>query len=441
MTNSGAPGPVLIDFPIDVLFSPPQHARISWGAIAVPTPSLPGPDPSAIVTLVQLWTAAKRPIIITGTGARASNEVLIKLASKMRTPVFYSSKYSNAVPYGHELRGGPATNLAKLLALGKPQPDFVVLLGARTGFLLAGRSGTIIPSDNCNIVQVDVDGGEIGKSLPIDLAIVSDASLFCEAVLEKLAVKDLSADDQWVQSCSSLKDMPSSFAKDARTQPDGRLHPFHAMQALMTSLPPDSIITIDGGEAGQWALGHLEKAKPYLAMVSTGYLGFLGNGWGYSLGASIAEPQRLIVNIQGDGSAGFHIAELDTFARHGLRILTVVINNYVWGMSLNGQELVYGTKTDARPASKLSRSTAYEIVAQGFGCVGAKVEDFGEIQPEIERLSEISGPALLSLIVSDKPITPATRSMVSMTDDPDVIVVPYYDNVPRPYFKQHANGH
>ena len=151
--------------------------------------------------------------------------------------------------------------------------------------------------------------------------------------------------------------------------------------------------------------------------------------------------------MHGDGSAGFHIQELDTFARFGLNILTVIANNYVWGMSVNGQDLIYSGKSDARPAITLSKQCRYDVVAQGFNCDGAYVTEFDDIKPTVESLSKSGKPGLINMIVSVQPTTPATQSMVGMTDDENVIVVPYYDNVPRAFYKESkdkeekANGH
>jgi thiamine pyrophosphate-dependent acetolactate synthase large subunit-like protein len=354
--NAGIKGPVLLDFPIDVLFSPPQQHRISYGAIDVAPAAPPGPDPAAVDRLLASWKSAKRPVIITGTGARGTDKILTKLAEATNTPVFYSNKFSTPIPSNHELRGGPATGLAALA--GQEPADFVLLLAARTGFLLGGRSGAIISNDS-TIAQVDLDGSEIGKSHAVHIGITSDATLFCEAVVGKISTTPLDRHDSWIKTCRALTTSPLPYEEDAKVQKDGQLHPFHALSAVMNSLPRDSIIMVDGGEAGQWACMTLEQAKPHVAIVATGYLGFLGNGWGYSIGAAVADPSRLVVNIHGDGSAGFHIQELDTISRHGLKILTVVVNNYVWGMSINGQDLLYKGQTSVRPAVHLSKSCNY----------------------------------------------------------------------------------
>lgn len=434
--NSGIKGPVLIDFPIDVLFTPPQMHRIAFGAITAPPAYNAAPDPAAVDNVIGQWNKAKRPVIITGTGARGTDAALVKLAEATHSPVFYSNKFSSPIPANHELRGGMATRLAAFA--GGPQPDFVLLLGARTGFLLGGRGGAIIPNKDCVLAQVDLDGSEIGKSHAVEIGIVSDVGLFAEALLEKKSKIAVKRNDEWIRDCKDHKSTLSNYIKDGEVMPDGLLHPYLAMNAFMRALPKDSIIMIDGGEAGQWAAMTVEAAEPKVAIVSTGYLGHLGNGWGYSLGAAVADPSRLVVNVHGDGSAGFHIQELDTFARFGLNILTLVANNYVWGMSFNGQELIYQGKSQARPAIRLSKSCKYEVVAQGFNNDGAFVDKFEDIKPTTERMSRSGKPGLINMIVSPQPTTPATLSMVGMTEDKNVIVVPYYDNVPRPYYKDGA---
>ena len=111
---------------------------------------------------------------------------------------------------------------------------------------------------------------------------------------------------------------------------------------------------------------------------------------------------------------------------------------------ITGQDLLYEGKTKVRPAIALSKQCRYDIVAQGFGCAGEIITEFDKIKPTVEKLSKSGKPGLINLIVSVSPTSPATQSMVGMTDDDNVIVVPYYDNVPRPFYKEKAekaNGH
>ncbi|KAK5056792.1 hypothetical protein LTR84_012324 [Exophiala bonariae] len=448
---SGIPGPVVVDFPIDVLFHPPRMSAIAYGSVMHAPAAAPAPDSASLDDLLKLWKAAHRPVIISGTGAarttarngggreKQSASPLLQLAEATHTPVFYSQKYAPALPFEHALRGGPAGSLAILPYIGKQQPDLVLLLGARTGFLLGGRSGAIIPTgDACKLVQVDIDGTEIGKSHAVDLGIVSDARNFISALLDRIKTgESIDKHEPWIQDIQDLKNTPSPHAGESEKGSDGRLHPYHTIRAIYESIPPDSIVILDGGEASVWAGENVEVARPSCAITSTGYLGFLGNGWGYSLGAAVAAgPETLVLNVHGDGSAGFHIQELDTYARHNLNVLTVVMNNYVWGMSIAGQDIMYGSDDPARMVSALSEATRYDVVAQGFGCKGAfATESIDEVKAKVKDLAASKGAGLLNVIISKNPVTAVTQAMVGKTDDPNVIVVPYYDNVPRPYYR------
>ena len=370
---------------------------------------------------------------------------LASLAESTKTPVFHSMKFSTLLPLKSPVRAGPAQNLAMLGLQGKKKPDFIVLLGARTGFLMGGRNGAILPNEGCKLVQIDIDGTEIGRSHAIDVGVISDAAQAIAAMSAEVEKTPFQAPQAWLEEAMSLKGLKSQFEDQASEAPDGRISPHHAMKTFLGSLEPGAIIVTDGGECGLWYADNFELGRPSLSMNSTGYLGFLGNGWGYALGAAIADPSKQVVNLQGDGSAGFHIAELETYSRFKLRILTVVFNNYVWGMSQSGQDLIYGEKTPARPVSALPPTTEYDVVAKGFGCAGAKVSKISEIGQAVKELTA-AGPSCLNIIISNKPIHPGTASMVQPTDDPNIIVVPYYDNLPRPHFKTKGqngvqNGH
>ncbi|KAF2636937.1 thiamine diphosphate-binding protein, partial [Massarina eburnea CBS 473.64] len=381
--GTGTPGPTLVDFPIDVLFTPVDNERIAWGGATAPLSAVPGPAPGAVKEVLEMLRKAERPVVIVGTGAGKAVAEIEALVDNIGIPVFHSPKYSTKFKHTHPSHAGSAMTLALLPALGSPQPDLVLLLGARTGFLLGGRSGAIIPTtEACKVIQVDIDGTEIGRSEHVALGVVSDTQLFVSSLVAELgkSSEKFRIPEPWTRTVLGLKSWkaPHNESEPKIDEKNGHLHPYHAMKNLYQHLPSDSIVCIDGGEAGGWAMQLLPEARASLSMVCTGYLGFLGNGWGYSLGAAVADREtgsdRLVLNIQGDGSAGFHIAELDTYKKFGLRILTVIVNNSVWGMSKAGQEILYGHLTKERPAAILNPSTRYDIIAQGFAMPGLIVD-------------------------------------------------------------------
>lgn len=368
-------------------------------------------------------------------GTNQTAKQLLQLIETTQTPVFQSGKGFGTIPVDHPLNAGSVVNLAKLAAQGESPPDLIILLGVRTGMFMGGRSGAILPNTGCKFVQVDTDGGEIGRSLAVDIGIVSGVTLALVALNEAVGKSPFIASEAWPTLATGVKKVPNPHEKDDKVMPDGRMNPYFAIKEILSSLEPGSIVSIDGGESGSWTSDLIEAARPWRSYFSAGYLGMLSSGFGYSLGCAIADPSRQIINIQGDGSSGFHIQELDTFARWKLNILTVVVNNDVWGMSIHGQEMVYKDHTPARPVSRLSPKTEYHTIAQGFGNTAAKVVSLDDICPTVKRLSAAEGPGFINLIVSDNPTHEGTIAMVSPTEDPNWIVVPYYDNVPRPFYK------
>ncbi|KAL3437758.1 thiamine pyrophosphate enzyme, N-terminal TPP binding domain-containing protein [Aspergillus tetrazonus] len=447
--TAGAPGPALLDFPIDVLFTPVHEKLISWGSITSPRSYAPGPHVEAVKDTVDLLKAATRPAIIIGSGGQGEETTahLLSLSNSHNIPIFDTQKcmLSSTLSRKCKFYGGSADKLALLPAVQAPHPDLILLLGARTGMFLGGRSGAIIPfHDKCKLIHVDVDGGEIGRTLPVDLGVISDVGQFVSSLDDQLrslsATENRKTDADWVSKVSSIKARPSPWDSDWETTLSGRMHPHHALKALFTSLSSDPriqnpILVLDGGECALWAHSLAHILNPRAILKSTGALGFLGNGFGYTLGAAIAAPGTKVINVQGDGSAGFHLMELDTYARLGVEVITVVMNNHCWGMSSNGQQLVYGDLNPKRPVSALSAVTGYADVSRGLGNRGFKAQRVEEVLDAAHELLEREGPACLELIVDSKPIHPVTEMMVGKTEDPDLVVVPYYDNIPRAYYK------
>lgn len=359
----------------------------------------------------------------------------------VQTPVFQGPKMATYSAVDAAYDAGAWSNLAALPFIGKPRPDMILLLGGRPGMLLAGQTGAILPPEGCTLIHVDTDGAEIGRFLHTDIGILADVLQTIRALNIELSRQEspLKAPPDWLALATSLQNLPSPAAQEPVLMPSGRLHPYHALKGVFSSLEPGAIVCLDGGECSVWAGDVIREARPHLMLGPLGYLAFLGTGFGYSLGAAIAEPTRQVVNLQGDGSAGFHFVELDTYARFNLNILTVVVNNYAWGMSLHGQELFYGDKHPARMVSRLSPSAEYHKVAAGFGNEAALVTRLEEIDTAVKSLSSAYArkqrPACLNLIVDDAPIHMLTRLLMNSNPSPHQINIPYYQPIPRPYYK------
>ncbi len=168
----------------------------------------------------------------------------------------------------------------------------------------------------------------------------------------------------------------------------------------------------------------LHEAAPRRAM-GCGYLGFLGMTPGLAIGAQVAEPDHRVVLVVGDGGAGFHPQEIDTMVRHRLPIITVVVNNASWGMSLHGQEILY--REEAGVVSLLA-DTAFERVAEGFGALGLRVDRIADVAGAVRAALAHDGPSLINLTVSKNVAHPITAAMLGAVGAGGT-VIPYYDNV------------
>jgi acetolactate synthase-1/2/3 large subunit len=424
---SGRPGPVFLEMPIDIMFAP-----LAADALTLPTrPALasrPAPTPEAVAAIIELLAAASRPAVIVGGGALSArcSALLASFAELTATPVLASSKANGAIAADHPFNAGPAGTLAAA-ALGAKQPaDLVILIGARAGLFLGGRAGAIIP-DSAKLVQIDIDGGEIGRLRSPDIAVTADSAEALAGLLAAAKTRTWAARGPWNALLQQCREGATAAFKDApqETKP-GVIHPFHAARAVAEALSPETAIAYDGGEAPAWFQPFGRSPGPGLYM-GNGYLGTLGVGQGYAIGLARARPNQPVALIMGDGAAGFHIAEFDSMARHHLPILTVIFNNAAWGMSLHGQELVFGKQNLA--AVKLAPS-AYHKVAEGFGCAGEEITRFEDIAPAVRRAQGRAGPTCLNIMTDADVAHPVTAMMVGRLDAEDEIAIPYYENIP-----------
>jgi acetolactate synthase-1/2/3 large subunit len=212
---------------------------------------------------------------------------------------------------------------------------------------------------------------------------------------------------------------------------EGRLHPYYATKALIDALPNNAIIVCDGGESSIWVRDHV-RTKGEGSFLIVGYLGTLGVGQGYAMGAARAYPDRPVYLFAGDGGVGFHIQEFDTMVRHSLNIHTVVLNNACWGMSQNGQDLMYGKQS--RSIVELA-DTSYDVVAEGFGCKGIRIERMDEIAAAINETKSAALPYCINVRIDESVINPYTYVMIGLAapqegeSEVGGVVIPYYDNI------------
>jgi acetolactate synthase-1/2/3 large subunit len=423
--TTGRRGPVVVELPIDVLHMLTAESRVSepTGLAVHPRPA---PSQAELDKLAQLLANAKRPAIIVGGEARFTDcaAALARLADRSGIPVFASKRGLGLLPAGHPCDGHDASNLALLAANGHPGPDVVVVAGARLGLFLGGLGHSVLPAD-ARLVQICSDAGEIGRIREIDLPVVADVGAALEALLEATADSAWPDWSDWAALATGQQHLRSRSYPQAETGQG--LHPFHVMAEVAAVAGPEAVYAIDGGEAGQWAVQHTRTSGPG-RVITTGYFGGLGVGPGYAIGAQIAAPDRRVVLVSGDGSLGFHLQEFDTMVHHGYPIVTVVLNNGIWGMSLHGQQIMYGRDYQAI-ATLPGRN--YAEIARGFGCHAERVSSFAELRPALERAFAAERASCVEVLIDPDVVSPGLVQMLGdVNPATPQIIIPYYQNIP-----------
>lgn len=254
--TASPPGPVLLDLPIEVLFAPVQTARLSWGSLGAPPAYPPAPHPGAIRRAAELLRAARRPVVVTGSGASRALRVgggdgvggggdFARFVEEAQIPVFASSKHSSPLPFAAGLRCGNVARLSALEAMDHPPPDLVLLLGARSGMFFGTRSDSSLPSHEATkYIQVDLDSAELGRMIPLDVGITSDVVTAVQALSDEVRRMGYQAPPEWVKTVTSLRALPLPWENQPQVSEAGKMHPYHAIKTAFDALPPDSIISM-----------------------------------------------------------------------------------------------------------------------------------------------------------------------------------------------------
>jgi acetolactate synthase-1/2/3 large subunit len=394
--RNGRPGPVLIEFPLDLLGKELQEPLDYEPTFATRC----GPDPTAVASVAGILSDAERPIIYAGQGvhyARAWKE-LRELAELLNIPVTTSLQGKSAFPEDHPLSLGSG---------GRSRPrevheflhDADVIFGIGCSFALTAF-GLQMPRDKV-IIQATLDAGDINKDIRVQHALVGDAQLILRALLAELEGRNNPRAEERGRSLpgkiqavreSWLADWMPKLASD-----EVPLSPYRVLWELMRTVDlDDTIITHDAGSPRD-ELSPFWQSRTPLSYIGWGKTTLLGSGLGYAMGAKLARPEKLCINVWGDAAIGFTGMDFETAVRERIPILSILLNNFCMAIELP----IMPVATEKYSSTDISGH--YSDMARALGGYGERVTEPSEIAGAISRGVEKTRegtPALLEFITS-----------------------------------------
>ena len=408
IAGTGRPGPVLVDITKDVTantceFEPKEPTA---------TRKLIKCTDEEIQTAISLIQAAKKPFIYVGGGAVISGayKEVREFAELADAPVC-DTLMGKGVFDGHDPRytGMVGMHGTKASNLGVSDCDLLIALGARFSDRVVGNPKKF--AENAKVLQIDIDAAEINKNIKTDVSLVGDLKEVLFKVNQMLSQQKHT---EWMQHMEELKEKyPLSYDDSALSCP-------YIMEEIDRVTKGQAIITTDVGQHQMWAAQYYKYSMPR-TFLSSGGLGTMGYGLGACIGAKMGRPDKVCINIAGDGCFRMNMNELATASRYNIPIIQVVINNHVLGMVRQWQTLFYGKRYSQ---TVLNDSVDFCKVAEGLGCAAIRVTKKEEVAPVLEKALSLGRPVLLDCMIpeDDKvfPMVPAGAPISEVFDAQDL---------------------
>ncbi|HVW24581.1 MAG TPA: thiamine pyrophosphate-binding protein [Polyangiaceae bacterium] len=377
IAQANVPGPVYLEMPLDLLMSTAEPG----GPASKPSPpARPAGNTDAIFRAADVLRKAERPCFLVGAQLRWSGDAdaLRRFADAVRAPFFLNGMARGALPHAHPCLF--ARSRRKALA----ESDAIFVFGTPFDFRVDyGRAPTWNPA--AKVVQIDLDGAELGRNRTVDVPIHGDSGLVLDQLAVAIGSKEAPA---FLSSLRAAEDAQRrNMLREIESDADPP-NPLRVCHELGKRLGPRDVVVGDGGDFVATAAYVIPLEWPQLWM-DPGPFGTLGIGPGYAMAAQLARPDARTVIVYGDGSFGLHAMEFEAMARQGIPVVAVIGNDAGWTQIRRGQVMMYGE--DRAVATALAH-TRYDQVVEAVGGRGFWVE----------RIADL-GPALDAAFASDRP--------------------------------------
>ena len=409
IAKSGRPGPVLVDITKDVTAAKTEYTKVEPKEIKPFVSEIKEEDLEKAVEMIQ---EAKRPFIFVGGGAVAADawKEVRELAHKIQAPVTDSLMGKGVFDGEDELYTGMlGMHGTKASNLGVTKCDLLITIGARFSDRVTGNTRNF--ARNAKVLQIDVDATEINKNILVDCSVLGDAKVILQKLNEKISEKE---HKEWIETIEELKEKyPLRYNQEGLTGPA-------VIEELYRQTKGDAIIVTEVGQHQMWAAQYYKYKMPR-RFLSSGGLGTMGYGLGAAIGAKTANPDKVVINVAGDGCFRMNMNEIATATRNNMPLIQVVINNHVLGIVRKWQTLFY----DHRYSNTvLNDKVDFVKLAEAMGAVGIRVTKKEELADAIKKAIELNTTVVLDCIIDsdDKvfPMVPAGANIEDAFDEDDL---------------------
>ncbi len=383
IARSGRPGPVLVDITKDVTAAMYEYSRQEPQEV----PSSAKYTQADIEAALTLIRESKRPYIYLGGGAIISEacEEVREFARRIDAPVCDTLMGKGAFDGRDAMYTGMiGMHGTKTSNLGVSECDLLIALGARFSDRVVGNANRF--ASGAKVLHIDIDAAEINKNIKTDTSVVGDLKEVLTLLNEKI---DQMSHPKWHAHILELKEkFPLKYEQSGLSCP-------YIIEEIDRLTKGDAIITTDVGQHQMWAAQYYKYTQPR-SFLSSGGLGTMGYGLGACIGAKTGRPEKICVNIAGDGCFRMNLNELATASRYDIPIIQVVINNHVLGMVRQWQNLFYGQRYSQ---TVLEDKVDFCKVSEGLGCRAIRVTKKEEVAPALEEAIRANGPVVIECVI------------------------------------------
>ncbi|WP_193774334.1 biosynthetic-type acetolactate synthase large subunit [Vallitalea guaymasensis] len=382
--KEGRPGPVLIDIPKDVTanlaeYEPMVPKKVSRCSKNITTES--------IEEAIELIKNSKKPYIYAGGGVIISEAAkeLKDFAEKVQAPVTCSLMGIGGFPTNDDLYTGMiGMHGSKASNLGVTACDLLIVVGARFSDRVIGKPDKF--ANKARVLQIDVDPAEVNKNILTYHSVIGDIKKVLQQLNDRLEEQNHT---EWLSEIKYLKEKyPLKYPTDCVSAQ-------YAIEKLDEITEGEAIITTEVGQHQMWA-GQYYKFKEPRKFLTSGGLGTMGYGFGACLGAKVGNPDKIVVNIAGDGSFRMNFNELLTAVRHNIKIIVLVINNGVLGMVRQWQTLFYDERYSF---TTLNQDLDYVKLAESMGAVGFNITNKDQVEDVFKKAIEETKPVIINCVI------------------------------------------